>query len=287
MDLKKVKKKYKHMTREELQQLKNSYNPNDYPPAEQKLIEDTFAKFDVHSESDINNSANRHKRTSLKVILGFVFILSFFAIKGLVRYLGKKVKEHKRETKRENRLPGYNEKFVQLDESPETILDELPRKIGNFIAEKEILFYQNQKLGASLGYNTPQNIIATIYVYDLGKNDIPDGIDSNIVKSAYKQALSDIKYSESVGEYQNVKLLHDEPTDISLNSREYVRFLCAVFSYDKKDKREDNIQPVQSELYMTGKRNHIFKIRVTYPPKDSKYVRSQIDQLLKNIFITL
>jgi hypothetical protein len=82
----------------------------------------------------------------------------------------------------------------------------------------------------------------------MGENNIPDGIDSIIIISAYKEALEEIKYAESVGEYRNVKIIFNEPIET---------FLCAVLSYDKKDNKEIIFHPVNSELYMTGKRNHI------------------------------
>ena len=82
--------------------------------------------------------------------------------------------------------------------------------------------------------------------------------------------MEEIKYVESVGEYRNVKIIFNEPVE---------NFLNAVLSYDKKDNKENKFHPVISELYITGKRNHIIKVRISY--RDQKDIRSQIDQLLR------
>ena len=69
MDLKKLKKKYERMDRHQLQQLRESYNPDDYSEDERRIIEEIFVKFDVKRKSK-QKIINKKRRSFLRKIAG-------------------------------------------------------------------------------------------------------------------------------------------------------------------------------------------------------------------------
>ena len=280
MDLKKLRKKYERMDRLQLQQLQESYNPDDYNEDERKIIEEIFVKFDVSSKSK-QKIINSQRRSFIGKATGLLGILLVWAIINLIKRLGKKVEEHDREMKRKTRLPGYPYKRVEEKESPEVLLECLPKQIATFVAKEEIQVYEQKELGASLTYHSPY-MTASIYIFDLGQPIIPDGIDSDSLKQAYMQAQSDILQAESMGLYENVSKQTDESTDILFNKNQTVSLLRAYFTCDIKD--EGLKYNIRLDLYMTGIRNHIVKIRVTYPNLHAKDAKPQIDKLLESIF---
>lgn len=280
MDLKKLRKKYEQMDRLQLQQLRESYNPDDYNEDEKKIIEEIFVKFDVSNKLK-QKIVNNQRRSFIGKALGLLGILLFLIIINLIRRLGKNVEEHDREMKKKTRLPGYPYKRGEEKESPEVLLEGLPKQIATFVAKEEIQVYKKKELGASLAYISPY-MTASIYIFDLGQPIIPDGIDSDSLKQAYMQAQSDILQAESMGLFENVSKQTDESTDILFNKNQTVSLLRAYFTYDIKD--EGLKYNIRSDLYMTGIRSHIVKIRVTYPNLHAKDAKPQIDKLLEGIF---
>ena len=178
----------------------------------------------------------------------------------------------------------YYSKGVFENNSPESILKELPHTISNFIAEEEIIVYQNKELGAALGYIVPDNIKATIYIYNLGNDKIIDGINSDVLEYAYIQAKKDIAYYER---YKNVNLIDDRIITIDLGKNEFAKLLNASFLYDEIGKDNVNYYHARSELYMAAKRNNIIKLRITYITRISEYASHQIEDLLRYIFASL
>jgi hypothetical protein len=65
--------------------------------------------------------------------------------------------------------------------------------------------YSDRRLGNSFGYNT-SGISLTIYIYDYGIRDIPDGPDSVAACEQFESAKREIEYG---GNYQNVQLRHE------------------------------------------------------------------------------
>ena len=169
--------------------------------------------------------------------------------------------------------------------SPEIILGELPLKIGTFVAKDEIHTYESKELGASqIFIATYPFILADVYIFDLGYPIIPDGIESDIIEQAYRQAQADIMDDKSKGNIANCTKLSDQSTDIVLDNNKVVRLLSSFFSFDLVD--DDGLikEKIYSDLYLVGKRNHLIKVRVTYPNWKKELSKSQIYELLKKIF---
>ncbi len=76
----------------------------------------------------------------------------------------------------------------------------LPQNIGP-LRYNGVNRYSDRRLGRSYGYNA-SGISLSIYVYDHGIKDIPDGTDSVPVCEQYESAKSEI---ESGGNYENVR----------------------------------------------------------------------------------
>ena len=86
-------------------------------------------------------------------------------------------------------------------ESPEEIILHLPSSIHG-LGSGAIKSYKEAMLGSSMGYNYQGDdgeICATLYVYDMNIDSIPDGIESDDVRTAYKYAKVDIDFYEKKG----------------------------------------------------------------------------------------
>ena len=147
-------------------------------------------------------------------------------------------------------------------EGPESILKNMPKEVGEFESGR-LIVYGDEHLGAALGYRDKYLTDITFFIYDLGHDDIKEGPDSSIVENAKKMAIEDIKTFESRGNYINVRVLLDADRVFELENGKNIETKWTVFSYDKINPNVKEIIPVISEVYITGLKGHICKIRVT------------------------
>jgi hypothetical protein len=111
-------------------------------------------------------------------------------------------------------------------------------------------------LGISVGYNAPQ-IWANIYVYDSGFTNIPDGAESELVKTSLKSAVDDIFKAYEMGKYDGVVKLSEEKNTLS-NSQASLEALSVLLIISKHGNKN------HSYTYLTGHNNHLLKIRFSY-----------------------
>lgn len=133
---------------------------------------------------------------------------------------------------------------------------ELPERIGPMRYDGNAHKYDDPRLGASYQY-LGGGLSLTIYVYDLGAENIPDGGDTRIACEAFEGAKGDVLHAG----YQNVvvksqQLARLDPAAESPVARE------AVFEYTRSDR------PTVSYLWLTGAAKEFVKLRFSI---DDKY----------------
>lgn len=108
--------------------------------------------------------------------------------------------------------------------------------------------YDDPELGYSLGYAAPNGTDLSVYVYDMGVADIPNGPDSALVAQQLTDAERGIAAS---GRYTQVQRLL-EPPRLSPHFAQYSHLLTTSAG-----------QPIKSHTFVRGQSNRFIKVRVT------------------------
>ena len=128
-------------------------------------------------------------------------------------------------------------------------------------------------LGVSIRYGEHQNqagrIKVDVYIYDNRLSSILDGTGTPLISQHFEQVVSDIYAQEK---YRSVEKLSEEETYILSYPA-----LSATFSYF-----QDDIERV-SYIYLTGYKNHFFKIRFTYYKSAETYGEETLSKFLDEI----
>lgn len=108
-------------------------------------------------------------------------------------------------------------------------------------------------LGTGISYRT-ETIRADVFLYDMQKGPVPNGISSPVVADEFEQAIADIYSMEKNGTYKNISTMIKKET-VPVGS---LKFLHSVLTYE-----QNNIKLI-SHLYLTGYGGLFIKLRVTY-----------------------
>jgi len=127
----------------------------------------------------------------------------------------------------------------------------LPQNIGPLRYSGEGRF-SDRRMGRSFGYNA-SGISLSIYVYDHGLKNVPDGADSPAACEQFESAKREI---EQGGNYQNIELIHEasrrlRPPADSPAARE------AQYRFDR-----NGIHAI-SVLWMTAANGYFIKVRLS------------------------
>ena len=167
------------------------------------------------------------------------------------------------------------------------ILSTLPLQIGDFAVESSIIAYEDEAMGASLGYHSLSSFGSdlTVYIYNLGEQGIKDGVGSEAIRKAKDSALEEMKSLENTL-YRNVKILSETQTNFSLNNSKTLKVISVSFSLE-------SISPLDgaslgnrfSYLYITGLKGYICKIRATIPSLDKeKEIQKAVKTILSSLY---
>lgn len=148
---------------------------------------------------------------------------------------------------------------------PEVMLAGLPEKAGVFEVDGGVQTYDEPGLGASRVYRVPGGTWITVYLYDLDTPLIRTGIDDKTIKDACQQSMGDIKEMERQGHYADVKMAEESKVTLDLPSGKKLSLLSVTYSLSLVRKEAEEPVKLFSQLFVTGLRNHIFKIRVSRP----------------------
>jgi hypothetical protein len=142
-------------------------------------------------------------------------------------------------------VPAAAEDRVKLSPTP----IELPGRIGPLLHEGEPHEFDQPQLGVSYKYNG-NGLALTIYVYDLGVENIPDGGDTNITCQVFEQSKAEIAGAGYAGlVLKNEQLVKVTPDADSPLVRE------AAFEFVLEGR------PAISYLWITGVAKHFIKLR--------------------------
>jgi hypothetical protein len=130
--------------------------------------------------------------------------------------------------------------------------------------------------GVSIAYFAQPGVTATIYVYNLGLKDIPTGTTSQVVKDAFAETKSEIDEAMHDRGGSAKKLSESE---VSLGGEaDSLKALRVRFTIVDKDGQEE-----ASDAYLTGYKNQLLKIRLTYPKEHRAKHQAQIKSLLSDL----
>jgi hypothetical protein len=112
------------------------------------------------------------------------------------------------------------------------------------------------ELGYGWNYRIGDQLIATVYVYDLSIRSIPDGPASPVVQQQFQTSLQEIYQLAKYNRYEDIKTAKG-PTDCTFGS---IVFRCITLSALRSADRK----PIYSALMLTGYRNNFLKLRLDW-----------------------
>lgn len=134
--------------------------------------------------------------------------------------------------------------------------------------------YSDRRLGRSFGYGA-SGISLTIYVYDYGMHDIPDGPDSVQVCEQYERAKHEI---ETGGNYQNVVLRSEAMRRMSVRGlADAPRAREAVYELDR------NGNHALSMLWLTAADGYFVKLRLSLRGEVEDELEDARDEILASL----
>lgn len=133
---------------------------------------------------------------------------------------------------------------------------ELPERIGPMRFDGQPHKYDDPRLGSSYQYGGG-GLSLTVYVYDLGASDIPDGGDTRIACEAFEGSKGDVLHAGyQDAQLKSQQLARLDPAAETPVARE------AVFEYTRSGR------PTVSYLWVTGAAKQFVKLRFSV---DTKY----------------
>ncbi len=176
---------------------------------------------------------------------------------------------------------------VFAKEAPEKLLAVLPAGIGSFMGS-DINVYEDKTWGAERMYNSFDTAIAiTVYAYDLGVDKIEDGIDSEIIKTAKDDVLTELKQTEEAGMYKDVKVISDTTEDVLLPNGKKLKVIWVNYSFDLINLQGGENFHTESSTHMVGLKGQICKIRTSWPVNSSEEAKKAKEEAIHTIISAL
>ena len=141
---------------------------------------------------------------------------------------------------------GAAEESVQLLPSPLV----LPKRIGPMVLVGEPHKYDDPRLGVSYQYGG-KGLSLTVYVYDAGETELPDGADTILSCREFEVAKQGVQQSYQKAELKSEYLAKLNPPDLFPQARE------ALFEYER------DAQPTISFIWVTTVAKHFVKLRMS------------------------
>jgi len=133
---------------------------------------------------------------------------------------------------------------------------DFPEKLGEY-NRGDRREYGAPELGYSYGYRGEDSWI-TVYIYDMGFKNIPDGIHNEPARKALDQAVYEVKALADKGVYRDVEIISQEPAFATLQTEFLMAKFEYVFAADKPEEHE-----VKSFVFCRGQDEKILKVRAT------------------------
>ncbi len=142
----------------------------------------------------------------------------------------------------------------------------------------EIHHFPDKGLGTSAAYkNNDLRCNANFYVYDLGHSFIPEGTESDIVRETFLESEDNIFEYARRGELSHLRRLSPSGLMTHFDAKS-PRFLMSIFEYVAGGELR------VSWLFVTGTRQHFFKIRYTCPASQPTAAGEALRRLVTSFF---
>jgi hypothetical protein len=117
--------------------------------------------------------------------------------------------------------------------------------------------FPQEEAGYSLGYNSADGVVVTVYVYNRGLAQIPSGVASEAVRQEFQKTKDALYEVEKLGIYKAVR--EEQSGEAKLGGEKgTTRTLHARFRMKVKE------QDVGTEVRLFAYRNHFIKLRATW-----------------------
>ena len=131
---------------------------------------------------------------------------------------------------------------------------DFPRTLAGCERQSIIDFEKSSPgLGVGLSYNAPF-VKVSVFVYDHSQDNIPEGIDSSVIRNEFAQAISHVQQS-----YPDTQMLVKEEKFLVAD----IPILHSTFNYTEM--KPGSREPVAGHLYLTARKGNFIKVRTTYP----------------------
>jgi hypothetical protein len=111
-------------------------------------------------------------------------------------------------------------------------------------------------MGVGLTYRDGSAIVASVYLYDAGRKNIPDGVSAPDIREQFDTANEDISKTAKQNKYKNYQTVNHK----SVATFGGVGYLHADHSYGTPGR---NSESFVNSLFMTALKGHFVKIRFT------------------------
>jgi hypothetical protein len=141
----------------------------------------------------------------------------------------------------------------------------------------KIHIYEKESFGYSASYSTP-GIVVTLYVYNNGHSEIPDGPKSQVVKQEMKLIADGLEEAKKQGSYKSVKELGEEEIVSLGKGKDAPTARRRQFLVERTKEGEK-----YSDAYVTGYKDHFIKLRITYDLENKDESKKKIAALLEAV----
>jgi hypothetical protein len=141
---------------------------------------------------------------------------------------------------------------------------DLPQTLG-LVQYAGLERFEDADLGVKLRYVGNDYVKADVYLYDLGRSDIPTDISGDAVQELFREACAEVLLAAEQGLYCDLELHASQYLHIPDTAPEPM-YLWAVFAYRQAAGPGTAYEgPRYSHLALRTDRGYINKVRYTYP----------------------
>jgi hypothetical protein len=144
---------------------------------------------------------------------------------------------------------------IDYNQKPKKLFLEIPTIKG----WNETIFHVNiKKFGYTYHFESLEQTVLMVAVYNLGLDSIPNNLDSEILTKRFKECKNEAKRNIEVV-YEEAEIIELESTKKYLDdSNNHSNVHCLYFSYSIRNNKYNKL----NELYLTTYKNHIIQIRI-------------------------
>ncbi|MHA1540139.1 MAG: hypothetical protein ACTSXQ_06660 [Alphaproteobacteria bacterium] len=191
-------------------------------------------------------------------------ILGLFLLVALSGFSG--CNDHRQPTRQE-----YNDPQARL------IIQSLSDRLGGFESDGRIMDYERTARG--LGYSKKYHkkdvrILADVYSYNGGIRNIPEGVKSPQIETAYKQTIDSIKGTDGKI-YKDIKFITEKNVLINGQTKKMI--------FKREAHKATLIKggiPLISNTFITGYMGNILKVRISYNAAEKSAGRKAVNAFM-------